>query len=422
MTVLVDRGAYADAVSEARAHGREPKLEKALAEVLLEEAARSNDSERRGRAFAELSLAGTRSRPVLDRLHDHAPPLTRALAWAASMQLGNDGAREKLRALASSDDPELSALGVAALEPVTDRRQLLAVITEPNRARRAAAVRVLQGSPISNEVKIALEAVVQHDPDAGVRSAAVMALAKQGPDAAPAVERAVDDESEAVRLAAFSALGTVLMNCVSQPAADPAHTCDRERLLRLLGRDLGNPPTAQSLAAASAMLRAPNPPEPDRARAVFTRALEGGDGRLRALAAVLCRSEDNCEAAVMRERLRVEPIAQVKLLLALAIGPRDPLAHTALEVLSTASDPQTAVEAASELAADGDSAAQQKLLAALKHTDAGVRVSALRALGRLSAQGAISEDGTTSERMADHLADPDEHVRFAAAAAVLGFG
>src|SRR5262245_51419210 len=43
---LLDRGAYGEAVAATRAKGREPQLEKALAEVLLEQAAKSADSER----------------------------------------------------------------------------------------------------------------------------------------------------------------------------------------------------------------------------------------------------------------------------------------------------------------------------------------------------------------------------------------
>jgi HEAT repeat protein len=119
---------------------------------------------------------------------------------------------------------------------------------------------------------------------------------------------------------------------------------------------------------------------------------------------------------VLRERVRTEPESEVKLLVALAIGSRDPLARTALSVLSEDADRVTAVEAAAELAADGDEAAKQKLSKALQHSDPRVRVSALRALGRLSAKGAMAE------RMVDRLADREERVRVAAAAAVLGLG
>jgi HEAT repeat protein len=424
MTALVDRGAYAEAVSATRAEGREPKLEKALAEVLLQQAASSTDAERRRRAFTELSLAGSRSRPVLDRLQEASPPLTRALAWNASMQLGDDDARNLLRKLVDSADPELSALGFEALEPVKDRQQLLAALTLPNRARRATAVRVLLTSPRSSDVRVALEDVAQHDPEPSVRSGAVTALSKQGPDAAPALERALDDESESVRTAALSGLATVVSECPAQPAADPARGCDRERILRKLGRDLGSPPTVASLAAAGAMLRVANAPEPERARDVFTRALQSGDTDLRALAAVFCRTlaAPGCDAAVLRERLRSESVSQVKLLVAVAIGVRDPLARAALKLLSDDAASVTAVEAAAELAADGDDAAKQTLVKALQHSDAQVRISALRALGRLGANGAVSDAGAMAERVVDRLADRDERVRVAAAAAVLGLG
>jgi HEAT repeat protein len=418
ITALVDRGAYAEAVSATRAQGREPKLEKALAEALLERAASSADAERRKRAFTELSLAGTRSRPVLDRLGDASPPLTRALAWSAAMQLGDDDAREMLRGLAGAADPELSALGFEALEPVTDRQQLLAALTQPNRARRAAAVRVLLRSPRSSDVRVALEAVARHDPEPSVRAGALTALSKQGPDAAPAIERALDDEAETVRIAALGALATIVPECPAAPAPDPARGCDRDRLLAKLGSDFGSPPTPESLAAAAAWLRISNAPEPERARDVFTRALEAGDPKLRGRAAAVCRAlpAPGCDAAVLRERVRTEPVSEVKLLVALAIGVRDPLAHAALSVLSDDADRVTAVEAAVELAANGDEAAKQKLSKALQDSEPQVRVSALRALGRLSAKGALAE------RMVDRLADRDERVRVAAAAAVLGLG
>jgi HEAT repeat protein len=422
MTALVDRGAYAEAVSATRSQGREPKLEKALAEALLESAAQSPDAERRRRAFSELALAGTRSRPVLDRLFEAKQPLTRALAWSASLQLGGDDAREMLRELAGSSDPELSALGFEALEPVKDRQQLLLALTQPNRARRAAAVRVLQRSPVASEVRVALEEVAKHDPDPGVRAAAVTALARQGAEAAPAIERAADDEAQGVRTAALFALAAVLVECGPEPEA-AERICDRDRIVTRLGRDLGSPPTPESLSAASAMLRIPNLSEPERARDVFTRALEAGDARLRGLAAVLCRAlpAPGCSAGALRDRLRVEAAPEVKLLVALAIGPRDPLAHTALELLSNDGNSATAVEAAAELAAIGDVAAQQKLARALQHSDAGVRISVLRAFGRLSANGVLSETSATGEQVVDRLADRDERVRVAAAAAVLGF-
>lgn len=417
MTVLVDRGAYAEAVSATRAEGREPKLEKTLAAVMLERAATSTDSERRRRAFTELSLAGTRSRPVLDRLSEAKQPLMRALAWKAALQLGDDSTRNLLRALASSPDPELSALGVEALKPDSDRPQLLATLTLPNNERRAAAIRVLSRGERSSEVETVLEDVARRDPEPAVRALALSALGKQGIQAAAAIERGLDDEAEAVRIAAFSALANVLPECPEQPT----ERCDRERLSAKLGRDLGSPPTPQSLAAAAAVLRLPASSDTDRSREVFTRALESGDPKLRGRAAVLCRAvpAPGCDAITLRLRLREEPVANVKLLVALAIGPRDPLAHTALEILSNDSDTATAIEAASELAAIGDASARQKLVAALQHKEPQVRVSALRALGRLAAAGSLDDDSVVAERVVDRLADRDERVRVAAAAAVL---
>jgi HEAT repeat protein len=416
MTTLVERGAFAEAVSATRAEGREPKLEKALAEALLESAARSPDAVRRSRAFAELSLAGTRSRPILERLENAREPLTRALACKASMQLGDDGARDTLRGLADSADSELSALGYGALEPDRDRPQLLAVLTQPNRARRLAAVHVLRGAERSTEVRVALESVVQHDPEPDVRAAALTALTKQGPESAAVIDRALDDESESVRVAASSALASIIPEC--------AQSCDRAHLLARLGRDLGSPPTVDSLAAAAAMMRIPSLPEPERAHDVFKRALESSDLRVRAVSAVMCRglAAPGCDPSVLRVQLRVEKLPQVKLLLALAIGVEDPAAKAAFLELSDGADAAIAVEAAAELAAAGDVAAQQKVVNALQHADAAVRLRALRSIGKLAADGVLPEDSPTGARVVDRLADRDERVRVAAATAILALG
>jgi hypothetical protein len=425
MSALVDQSKYAEAVSATRSDGREPKLEKTLAEVVLEQAARSADTERRRRAFAELALAGTRGKPVLQRLLGATQPWTRALAWTAAMQLGDDDARENLRRLANDADPELSALGYAALDPSRDRQQLITALTLPNRARRAAAVRVLQASPASPDVRVALEAVALHDPEPSVRASALTALARQGPGTAPAIERALTDGEESVRIAATTAVAVLVREgCEAEPAASSGpDACDRDRLLARLGHDLGGAPTHVTLTAAAAMLRVPNAPEPERARDLFDRALSSGDVKLRAISAVLCRGQTppGCGAALLRERLRVESVLEVKLLVALALGPRDPLARAALEAMMRGPTSETAVEAAAELAAIGDGVAQQTLGIALQAPEPRVRISALRALARSEASGAVSNAArsVTGERVVDRLADRDERVRIAAAAAVL---
>ncbi|HKP64464.1 MAG TPA: HEAT repeat domain-containing protein, partial [Polyangiales bacterium] len=236
MNTLVQRGAYAEAVAATRSGGREPELEKALAQAVLEQAARSDNAERRRRAFGELQLAGTRARPLLQSLTRSSEPLTRALAWNALFQLGDSGARDELRPLADSPDPDIAALGYGALDAERDRPRLMAALVEPNRARRASAVRVLGSGDDAPQIRLALEAVAKLDPDAGVRAAALGVLGRYGSEATPTIERALGDEAQPVRIAAISALARI---------AGP-HELD------LVARDLGSIPRPETLTAAAA--------------------------------------------------------------------------------------------------------------------------------------------------------------------------
>jgi HEAT repeat protein len=406
MNTLVQRGAYAEAVAATRAQGREPELEKALAKAVLEQAARSADAERRRRAFGELQLAGTRARPLLRSLTNSSEPLTRALAWQALSQLGDGAARDELRPLADSADPELAALGYTALDAESDRPRLVAALTEPNRARRLAAVRVLGAGERAPEVRSALESVAKFDPEAGVRAAALGALAHYGSEASAAIERALADEAQPVRIAAISALARIA----------------GERELMLVGRDLGAVPSPESLTAAAALLRSNPAREADRAQAVFERALASGDASLRAQAAVLCRTlpPPGCPASVLRDRLRTEARAEIKLLLALALGTDDALARGALTTLA-GTPSSIAVEADAELAATGDAIATKRLARAMAAHEPRVRIGALRAYGRIYADGKL-DAASLRAPAADRLADADERVRTAAAAAVLSAG
>ncbi|HKU37081.1 MAG TPA: HEAT repeat domain-containing protein, partial [Polyangiales bacterium] len=258
VNTLVARGAYAEAVTATR---REPELEKALASAVLKQAARSNDAERRRRAFAELQLAGTRGRSVLQDLTRSSEPVTRALAYSALWSLGDSTARDALAPLATDADPELAALGYSALDADADRPLLMAALTEPNHARRSAAVRVLGKAEAEPEIQTALESVAKLDPEADVRAAAVAALGRYGAGAEPALVRALDDAAESVRFSAIAAL---------------THVASESALARL-ARDLGAAPTPETLTAAASLLRLTPPREVDRARGVLERALSSAE-------------------------------------------------------------------------------------------------------------------------------------------------
>jgi hypothetical protein len=267
-------------------------------------------------------------------------------------------------------------------------------------------VRVLGEADPAHEVKPALESVAKLDPEPSVRAAALAALADYGSDATATIERALSDEAQPVRIAALSALLRI---------AGP-------RELSLLGRDLGGVPSAETLTAAAGFLRLSPAREAERAQAVFERALSSGDAALRAQAAVLCRTlpEPGCSASALRDRLRIEPRAEIKLLVALAIGTDDALARSALTMLAETPS-SVAVEADAELAALGDAAATQRLALALTSPEPRVRIGALRAYGRIFGAGKL-DAASLRTPVADRLADADERVRTAAAAAVLRAG
>jgi HEAT repeat protein len=251
-----------------------------------------------------------------------------------------------------------------------------------------------------------LEGAAKLDPEPAVRAAALAALADYGSAATPAIERALSDEAQPVRVAAISALARI---------AGP-------RELALLGRDLGAVPSPETLTAAAACLRLSPAHEVERARAVLERALVSGDAALRAQAAVSCRSlpQQSCPAGVLRDRLRVEPRPEIKLLVALALGVSDALARSALTALAESPSP-VAVEAAAELALWGDAAATRRLALALAAPEPRVRIGALRAYGRMFAAGKL-DAASMPAPVADRLGDADERVRTAAAAAVLRAG
>ncbi|HKP60919.1 MAG TPA: hypothetical protein VJV78_29520, partial [Polyangiales bacterium] len=96
------------------------------------------------------------------------------------------------------------------------------------------------------------------------------------------------------------------------------------------------------------------------------------------------------------------------------------LARSALTALA-GTPSAVAVEADAELAVSGDAAATLRLSRALAAPEPRVRIGALRAYGRIVAAGKL-DTAALQAPVVDRLADADERVRTAAAAAVLSAG
>jgi HEAT repeat protein len=205
----------------------------------------------------------------------------------------------------------------------------------------------------------------------------------------------LEDADESVRVSAIEALAR----------AAP------ERALPLLDRQLGAATSQESLAAALGLLRMRPPRLAARAWDGINRALSSGDPSLRARAATLLRSlpEAPRDLETAHTQLAGEPLAQVKLALALALGPNDPPAREALVELAQGPS-LPAAQAAFELARNGDRAAQVRLLAARYSSSIAVRASVARLLGR---------ELDEPQAVAELLADRESEVRVAAAGAVL---
>ncbi len=390
------RGDYAAALGGCkRAGGPDRKLLVALAEALLERDARSLDAQTQRGAFVQLGFAGKNARAVLSRLAAKSEPRSlRAPALSALTRLGDKDARAELRLLSSAPEAQVVDLAFAALDPARDHERLLAALLSPRQERRLAALAALGKAAPSTQVRLALAEAARLDPVPEGRVAALFALQAQGAEASDAVFTALDAENSSVRLAAIAVLARV----------DPA------RALTRLPDYLGAAPSQESLVAALALLQLTAAVENARAMQALSRALEADDAALRMRVAVLLRAiKPNLrDQAATRARLEKEPVAEVRLLLALALGTADPAAQASLRALAAGKD-VVAVEALRELAALDPVSTRQQLGALLGSDNPQVRADAARALAQLH----------HLPELCGLLADPDANVRRAAAGAVL---
>jgi len=392
----VRAGRYAAAVERYERAGKSRGVLESLSRSLLTQAAESGDREQQRAAFVELSLLGTRAEPLLEELSDagRAPQL-RAQALRLRLALGDEDARQPLRALASHADPTVADAGYAALDPDADWPLLLDALSSPRSARRSAALSVLGRAPGTAAGRHeALGQVARFDPEPQLRAAALACLERVGQGAAPIFEAALQDGDAEVRSAARRGVLRV----------------DPERGRALLDQQLGAAVSSESIAAAVALLGAQPPLEAERARALLMAALTSPDATLRARAAgsLALVPEAQRDRTLLRERLEAEKVRSVRFSLALALGAADADANKALIDLSQSAD-LTGAQAAAELAAR-DTQARERLRGLTGHSTVLVRATAARLIAR---------ELHESDPLVKLLADSAWQVRSAAAGAVL---
>ena len=412
----VSRGAYADALQVYERQGRDRGVLRSLAQSVLLLDAQAKEQTRRHTAFTEFALLGTRARPMLDELSEaERPAAIRVQALTLLARLGDSAARSELRGMVRSGDPEVADQAFVALDPESDQALITQALREPRKGRRLAALALIARQPLLAFLP-ELAQTARLDPQPVVRMAALGALeacltlqkASHGAATASslvsdprfssglaALQRALGDEVESVRIAAFEAYARVAP----------------EQAAPTLDQQLGAAGTRESLAAAAALLRMSPARETVRASAAIAQGLSAIEPAVRGYAAVLIRTlpARMRDVALLRQRLAHEPSADVKLGLALALGSDDAQAHAALvELAKGVSLP--AAEAAGELASRGDATARARLLAMRTSPSSMTRIYVARALGR--SHGSPGDAATL-------LADRDAAVRAAAAGAVL---
>lgn len=363
-----------------------------IAERLLRDAALGDDAALADRAFAEMAIAGTHARALLEELASAPDPLRAARVWQRLAALGDGTAQKRLDALLQSDTPELRALALDA-QSAPDAGYVLAALEAPQASLRHAAAQAVRRLSMSPALAAVLVELVRLDPEPGVRAAAAYALTAGPPTAESALTGALVDPDSSVHAAALDALWSVA------PARAELH------VTKLWGTD----PTTESLEAARRVLgdRSRTPALAAKAREHLLAGLSRHDNALRAQAAVALASEVEQVADALSARLAVEGVPSVRLALALALGPAR--AADALHKLA-AGDDVIAVEAAAALAANGDLPGLERLRA--------LRASRLPAVRRVAYVALGRELGRVSEVRAG-LSDTDAGVRLACAGAVL---
>jgi hypothetical protein len=383
-------------VYEARAPA--PQTLARIAAAVLEAEALSGSARRSRAALAALASAGTHALSALRRLgRNRFDDDVRARALGLLARLHDADALATLAEVPADASTAWQAAAVETLSPEADRARLVELAEAPAVELRLAAVQRLVGAPPADELRFAAARIARHDPDHGVRRAALRVLGRHGVAAASELaERAGDapDELRADVLAALAAVDYAL----AVRLADPWLTSD---------------PSPSAIDGARVLLRAGRERAPAKALALLERALAHHDADLRARAAVALGALPAAAAAPLaRARLEHESERSIRLLLALA-APGSAQGDGALRRLTTRDD-VVAAQAALELARRAGAQAQ----------DASARVLALaeseRTVVRAIVVGPLAGELGRAHEVRRALLDREPRVRVAAAVGMLG--
>jgi HEAT repeat protein len=280
--------------------------EKVLA--LLEKAFADQNGYVRIRAVPPLgAVGGERAVALLGKALGDADGAVRRAAISALGSAGGDGALGLLEKALADRDPGMRAAAVSALGNVGSERAvaLLEKALADKEARvRSAAVAGL--GCVGGERAGALLERMLADPDAELRAAAVAVLGRGG----PVPEKTLASEDVSVRRGAVGALGGA--GGLGRGAASALGNADRDKVVALLEKALGDKDTGVRTGAAFALGRAggeqalapllkalADPEASVRRGAVYALGALGGEKALEALAKALADQDANVRSGVV---------------------------------------------------------------------------------------------------------------------------
>lgn len=372
-----------------------------IAEALLEREARALDRSRRNASFAQLRLAGTGAKHVLRHLADgKSTSIPRAKALELLSDLGDGRAKETLRGLVNSTEPEIVAAALSSLDPETDKRQILHALQSSSAEVRRGAALLLAGLSSQRDVRISLVKVINQDSNPNVRSAAIVSLTKHAAESSEIIRKMVVDADPRIRLAAIRGLVRT----------------DYTRAEPILDKVLEAETSDEGIEVARFLIveRGTDKKALDLALAYLYRALSASEPVVRAHAAVALDGlpVDLIRSQKLLERLEKEESPMVKLPLAMILLSQrqaKPVVDQTLSELMRQGGVEGA-QAAAERAALGDRNALRKLFRLRSSPSIPIRRVAVRLISRRLGH---------PEKIARSLCDDDPMVRIIAAGAIL---